>query len=353
MTKLLQKTLDRIKPVDRDMEKIAQARLDGKTKPPGSLGRLEELAVRVVGITRNENPPHAQKVIVTIAGDHGVAAEKVSRFPPETTPQMVYNFVAGGAGVNVLARHVGARVIVVDMGVNADLSGVMDILHRKVGRGTANMTRGPAMTRDQAVETLEHGIAIVDDLVSKKQVDILATGDMGIANTTPSAAIVSCFTGISPAEVTGRGTGIDDEALKRKIDVIQRALAVNRPDAKDPLDVLAKVGGFEIGGLAGLVLGAAANRIPVVVDGFIATAGALIASELNPAVKQYVFASHKSVEVGHRAMLARLEQEPLLDLRFRLGEGTGAALAMGLVEAAVKILREMASFESASVSRPH
>jgi nicotinate-nucleotide--dimethylbenzimidazole phosphoribosyltransferase len=345
--------VDSIKPVDRDLEKRAAARLDKKTKPVGSLGRLEEVACRVVAITGQENPSHARKTIITMAGDHGVVEEGVSLFPPDTTVGMVRNFVGGGAGVNVLARHVGASVVVVDMGVNADLSDLQGaIQHRKVARGTANFTRGPAMTREQAVLCLEHGIQVVDGLCAGPGVDILGTGDMGIANTTPSAAMLACLAGLDPEEVTGRGTGINDEALRRKVEVIRRGLAVNKPDKGDPLDVLAKVGGLEIGGLGGLVLGAAAHRIPVVVDGFIAGAGALVACELCPAARDYVFASHRSAEKGAKALLARLRQDPLLDLGFRLGEGTGAALAMGLVEAAIKVLREMASFESANVAGP-
>ena len=352
MTKLLDATIERIQPVDREMEDQAQVRLDNKTKPPGSLGRLEEVARRIVGITRKEDPPRDKKIVVTMAGDHGVAAEGISRFPQETTIQMMANFVGGGAGVNVLARHVGAANVVVDMGVAGDLTHLDGVLHEKIGLGTGNIAKEPAMTREQAVQSVETGIRIVADLVRDGRVDILGTGDMGIANTSPSAAIVACFTGLPPQEVTGRGTGIDDEAWKRKVSAIERALEVNRPDPKDPIDVLSKVGGFEIGGLGGLVLGAAANRIPVVVDGFIATAGALVVCELCPTARQYVFASHRSVETGHRAMLERIGQVPLLDLSLRLGEGTGAALAIGILDAGIKILTEMASFEAASVSRP-
>lgn len=353
MKSLLEMTLNRIQPLDAEAMKRAQVRLDNKTKPQGSLGRLEEIACRVVGITGRDHPRHERKVVVTMAGDHGVAEEGVSAFPQAVTTQMVANFVAGGAGVNVLARHVGASVLAVDMGVNADLSHVHGILHRKVAHGTGNIAKGPAMTREQAVTSLEHGIGIVDDLVNRSGLDLLGTGDMGIANTTPSAAVVACFTGMDVAEVTGRGTGVDEKTWQHKVDVVQRALAVNKPDPKDPMDVLTKVGGLEIGGLAGLVLGAAANRIPVVVDGFIASAGALIACELCPLARYYLFASHRSVEPGHRAMLAKMGQVPLLDLGMRLGEGTGAALAMGLVEASIKILTEMASFEEAGVSRSH
>ena len=348
---LLQATLERIGPTDRALVEATQKRLDNKTKPIGSLGRLEEIACRLAAIRGEQDPVCTNKTIVTMAGDHGVAAEGISLFPSEVTMQMVHNFVAGGAGVNVLARHVGAEVVVVDLGVAGDLSGLEGVRHEKVGPGTGNIARGPAMEREQAIACLEAGIRVVDDLVATDGLQLLGTGDMGIGNTTPSAAIVSTFTGLEPGQVTGRGTGIGDDALQRKVDLIRRALEINRPDPADPVDVLAKVGGFEIGGLGGLVLGAAANRIPVVVDGFIASAGALVACELCPAAKEYVFASHRSVEVGHRALLARIGQEPLLDLAFRLGEGTGAALAMGLVDAAAKILTEMASFEEAGVSK--
>jgi nicotinate-nucleotide--dimethylbenzimidazole phosphoribosyltransferase len=311
-----------------------------------------DLAVDLAGITRSMRPPVARKTIITMAGDHGVAAEGVSKYPQEVTPQMVGGFVAGMAGINVLSRLVGANVIVVDMVVAADLGALAaagKIVSKRIAPGTANIAVGPAMTRQQAVAAIEAGIEVVESLA--ESVDVFGTGDMGIANTTPSAAVVAVLAGLPPAEVTGRGTGIGDEELLRKITVVERALSVNRPDPNDALDVLAKVGGFEIGGIAGVILAAAARRKPVVIDGFISTAGALLAQAICPTVTDYLIAAHRSVEQGHRLMLDRLGKEPLLDLNMRLGEGTGAALAMPLVEAAQRILTEVATFDEAHVSQ--
>jgi nicotinate-nucleotide--dimethylbenzimidazole phosphoribosyltransferase len=344
----LEAILKDIRPVDVSRTNLIQAQLDGLTKPQGSLGRLEELAKKYCLITGRDRPELGNKMIFTFAGDHGVAEEGVSAYPREVTAQMVLNFLRGGAAVNVLARHVGARVIVVDMGVDYDFESLPGLEIRKIGRGTGNITKGPAMTREEAERAVLAGV----DLVEKYRagLDLLGTGDMGIGNTTPSSAIVSVLTGAAPEQVTGRGTGIGDAALQAKAAVIRKAIALNKPDPKDALDVLAKVGGYEIGGIAGLVLGAALHRVPVVIDGFISTAGALIAAELNPHVKDYIIAAHQSVEIGHRKMLERLEQTPLLDLHLRLGEGTGAALGMSLVEAGLKVLGEMATFSAAGVA---
>ena len=344
----LQDVIKQIKPVDTTRANVVQAQLDNLTKPQGSLGRLEELAKKYCLITGKDRPVIKNKIIFTFAGDHGVTEEGVSAFPKEVTPQMVLNFLRGGAGVNVLAKHVGAKVIVVDMGVDFDFEPMEGLESRKIARGTKNIAKGPAMTRDEAERAVLAGIELVEKY--RDGLDILGTGDMGIGNTTPSSAIVSVITGTDPDKVTGRGTGIDDRSLQAKAAIIKKAIAVNNPDAKDALDVLAKVGGFEIAGIAGLVLGAALYRIPVVVDGFISTAGALIAAELNPLVKGYIIAAHQSVEIGHRKMLEHLEQVPLLDLNLRLGEGTGAALGISLVEAGVKILGEMATFAGAGVA---
>jgi nicotinate-nucleotide--dimethylbenzimidazole phosphoribosyltransferase len=287
-----------------------------------------------------------------MAGDHGVTDEGVSKFPKEVTPQMVYNFVAGGAGINALARQVNARVVVVDMGVAGDLAALAaagKIIDKKIGPGTGNIAKGPAMTREQAVQAIEAGIAVVNELAD--ETDLFGTGDMGIGNTTPSTAIVAALTAMPVATLTGRGTGLDDEQLNHKIKVVEQALAINQPDPADGLDVLAKVGGFEIGGIAGVILGAAAQRKPVVIDGFISTAGALIAQALKPEVRDYLIAAHQSVEQGHKIMLDHLACQPLLTgLNLRLGEGTGAALAMNLVEAAVRILTEVATFAEAQVA---
>jgi nicotinate-nucleotide--dimethylbenzimidazole phosphoribosyltransferase len=349
MMELLNATLAKIQPVESALIAKAQEKLDNKTKPPGSLGRLEEIGRRLAAITENLAPDTAKKVIFTFAGDHGIVEEGVSAFPKEVTPQMVLNFLRGGAGVNVLARHVGAEVRVVDIGVDYDFEPAPGLIISKIAKGTRNFAKGSAMTREEAVAAIEVGIALAEQ-AKQEGVAVVGTGEMGIGNTSPSSAIIAAFAGCSVRDVTHRGTGIDDEALERKISVIDAGLALNRPDPQDPLDVLAKVGGLEIAGIAGLVLGCAANRIPVVVDGFISTAGALIASEMHPNVKEYLFAAHSSVEIGHRLMLERLDAQPILDLQMRLGEGTGAALAMGLIDASAKILNEMATFAEAGVT---
>lgn len=347
----LNMTLENIKPVDESLMETTQRRLDNLTKPKGSLGKLEEFARRVVAITGKENPKFTKKVCLTMAGDHGVADEGVSAYPKAVTEQMVYNFLRGGAAINVLARHVGAKVVVVDMGVAADMKPHPDLINKKVGFGTRSFYKEPAMTREEAIRSLEAGIEVVEAINSEGKISIISTGDMGIGNTTSSSAIATIFTGKAVSEVTGRGTGINDETFKRKIEVIQRGIELNHPDPDDPIDVLAKVGGFEIGGLAGAVLAGAAERIPVVIDGFISTVAALIAVKINPNVKDYLFAAHKSVEQGHKVVLDMMGLEPILDLNMRLGEGTGAILAMNIIEAGVKILNEMASFDDAGVSK--
>jgi nicotinate-nucleotide--dimethylbenzimidazole phosphoribosyltransferase len=345
----LEQTIELIRPVDRDKAEQAQRRLDSLTKPRGSLGRLEELAKQVAGITGRDRPEIAKKAILVMAGDHGVADEGVSAYPKEVTPQMVCNFLRGGAGINVLSKHIGARVVVVDMGVAVEIEPHPELIVKKVAPGTANIACGPAMSREQAIEAVETGILVVESEV-EKGLDILGTGDMGIANTTPSSAIASVLVGVPVESMTGRGTGIDDEKLALKVSVIEKALEVNNPDPANGIDVLAKVGGFEIGGLAGVMLASAAHRIPVVIDGFISGAAALIAAALSPLVKEYMIAAHCSVEPGHRIVLEHLGLKPLLDFDMRLGEGTGAALGISLVEAAVKILNEMATFGEAGVS---
>jgi nicotinate-nucleotide--dimethylbenzimidazole phosphoribosyltransferase len=345
----LEQLISRIPPLDQSAASAARARQNLLTKPQGSLGRLESLSIQLAGITGEPQPRIRDKVIVTMAGDHGVVAEGVSAYPQEVTPQMVANFLRGGAAINVLARHVGARVVVVDMGVASDLESQPGLVDKKVGRGTNNIARGPAMSREQATQALLAGAEVVEAELSQG-LDILGTGDMGIGNTTPSAAIAAAITGRSPAEIVGRGTGVDDAGLTRKIAAVQRALMTNRPDPADPLDVLAKVGGFEIGGLAGAMLAAAAHRRPVVVDGFISTAAAMIAVGLAPEVRSYLIPAHRSQELGHHIMLAWLGLRPLLDLDLRLGEGTGAAIGISLAEAACKILSEMATFAEAGVA---
>jgi nicotinate-nucleotide--dimethylbenzimidazole phosphoribosyltransferase len=330
---------------DKAMEQ-ASVRQQVLTKPAGSLGRLEDLAVQIAGITQQPIPAIERKAVIVMAGDHGVTAEGVSAYPATVTTQMVLNFLHGGAAINALARQQGARVVVVDIGVAADLHSP-DLVERKVAYGTANMAAGPAMTRAQMLEAIEIGIAIFEE---QKGIELVATGEMGIGNTTASSAITAAILQLSVAQVTGRGTGLDDAQLAHKVQVIERALAVNTPDAHDPLDVLMKVGGLEIAGLVGVILAAAARRVPVVIDGFIAGAAALIAVELNARVAGYLIAGHTSVEQGHALILMRLGLRPLLNLDLRLGEGTGAVLAMGIIEGALRTHHEMLTFAEAGVS---
>ena len=349
MSQLLSNTIEMIKPRDKKAMAQARARQDTLTKPPGSLGRLEELSIQLAGIQGEPVPQIRHKAIITMAGDHGVVAEGIGNWPQSVTAQMVSNFLSGGAGINVLARQTGVRLIVVDIGVVAELETDARLLSRKIAPGTRNMAVGAAMSGEQAVRAIETGIEIVTDEVAKG-LNIVGTGDMGIGNTTASSAISAVMMGKPAAEVTGRGTGIDDKQLAHKIAVIERALAANHPDPGRPLEVLAKVGGFEIGGLVGVMLAAAAHRIPVVIDGFISGAAALIASALSPALKDFLIAAHVSAEVGHPLLLEHLGLKPLLDLGMRLGEGTGAALGIFLAEAAARVLAEMSTFAEAGVS---
>lgn len=348
MMKKINEVLNSITSMDHILFEKARERLDKMAIPKGSLGRLEEFAQRIVAITGNLNPQVKRKTIVVFAGDHGVVEEGVSAFAQNVTLQMVHNFVRGGAGINVLARHVGAQVMVVDIGVAGDLKSQDGLLIKKIAKGTKNMTKTSAMTREETEQALLVGIDIARDLKSQK-VDIIGTGDMGIGNTTPSSAITAVLTGQKIEEATGRGTGINDEMLNNKIDVIKKSIHFNQPDPTDPIDVLAKVGGFEIAGIAGLIIGAAFHKIPVVVDGFISTAAALVAVSLKPVINEYIFAAHKSQERGHAVLLAWLKQKPILDLSLRLGEGTGAALGMTVIEAGMKILNEVLTFEEADV----
>lgn len=327
----------------------AQRALDLLTKPPGSLGRLEELARRLAEIS-GRFPPRAERaVIFTLAADHGVVAEGVSAYPQIVTAQMVENLLRGGAAVNVLARHVGARVVVADLGVAGPLPAQAGLVSRRIAPGTRNMANGPAMTRDQAVAAVEAGIGLVEAELGHG-LDLIGTGEMGIGNTTAASAVVAALTGARAEAVTGTGTGVDEEGRRRKVAVIERALATNRPDPTDGVDVLAKVGGLEIAGLCGVILAGAASRIPVVIDGFIAGAAALAAVRLSPPARHCLLASHRSTEPGAGYVLEALRLDPYFDLGMRLGEGTGAALCIGLARAAVKILDEMATFKSAGVT---
>lgn len=348
MSAQLKKALESIRVPNLKAIEKALTRQNRLSKPQGSLGRLEEISLRLAGIQGREKPEIMDKAVIIMAGDHGVIQENIVDWPQEVTAQMVLNFLKGGAGINVLSRFVGARVIIVDLGVAKDLDPHPALKSMKIARGTNNMAKGPAMTRDQALAALEAGIKILGEEV-EKGLDIVATGDMGICNTSPSAAICAVITGRSVKEVTGRGTGINDDQLVRKVRMIEKAISLNRPNPKDPLDTLTKVGGFEIAGMAGVMIGAAARGIPVVLDGFISGAAALIATALAPGAREYMFAGHKSTEPGHRAVLAHLGMKPILDLDMRLGEGTGAVLAIAVIEASARVLSEMATFEEAGV----
>lgn len=341
--------ISQIQDVDRTVAADTQRRLDRLTKPQGSLGRLEELAVQYCTMTGERKPAVPRAVVFTFAADHGVVDEGVSAYPRDVTAQMVLNFLRGGAGVNVLARHAGVEVRVVDIGVAHEFEPLAGLINRKLMMGTRNMAHAEAMDRSTAEQALMAGIELAAD-AAREGVGLIGTGEMGIGNTTASAAITAIMTGSKVNDVTGQGTGIDEQGRLKKVDVIERALLHHQPHHHDALDVLSKVGGLEIAGMAGLILGAAASRVPVVLDGFIAGAAALIACGLQPRCRQYLIASHRSVERGHHVVLEYLQLKPLLDLDLRLGEGTGACLGMGLVQAAVKILTEMATFGEAGVS---
>jgi nicotinate-nucleotide--dimethylbenzimidazole phosphoribosyltransferase len=342
-------TIKKIQALDEQAMVEAKVRQDNLTKPQGSLGQLESISIQVAGIKGNPRPRITHKVVFTMAGDHGVTREGVSAYPSEVTPQMVNNFLREGAAINILARHIGGRVVVADLGVASVLEPHPDLKIKKVAMGTRNMARGPAMSREEALRSIEAGIELVEEELPKG-IDILGTGDMGIGNTTASSAITTAFVGTDVTKVTGRGTGLDDDGWKRKVEVIEKAIQINRPNPKDAIDVLSKVGGFEIGGIAGVILAGARYQIPVVIDGFISGAAALVAASLSPQVKPYLIASHQSVEQGHKILLEHLGLKPLLNLDLRLGEGTGAALGIFLVEASLKILDEMATFTEAGVS---
>ena len=350
----LTEIIEGIKPVDPEWIQKAQDRTAQLVMPTRALGRLHDISEQLCGIQETFEPTISHKAILVMAGDHGVVEEGVSAYPQEVTPAMVQTFLAGGAGINAISRQVGAEVWVVDMGVIADidttgLKGADHLLVKKVAKGTANFTRGPAMPRPDAEAALVTGFETASKLMGQG-LDILGTGDMGIGNTTPSAAIGAVLTGATLEEMVGRGTGVDDDGLARKRDAIRRGIEFNSPRPEDGLDVLAKVGGFEIGGIAGAILAAAFHRRAVLVDGFISTAGALIAHALCSTVKDYLFAGHCSEEPGHRLMLQHLRLTPILDLGMRLGEGTGAALAMGVVEAAARVFKEVLTFEEAGVA---
>jgi nicotinate-nucleotide--dimethylbenzimidazole phosphoribosyltransferase len=346
--KALKETIESIQPINQSLEPAIRDHLNQLTKPPKSLGRLEDLAAQYCLITNTLRPILGGKKIFTFAGDHGVAEEGVSAYPKEVTAQMVRNMLAGGAAVNILAAQAGAEVSVIDIGVADPLTDAPGLIRRKIKFGTDNITAGPAMSLEEATQAIETGIELAR-LAAEDGVTLIGTGEMGIANTTPSSALFAAMLPCPVEDITGRGTGIDDLGLIKKIEVIKRAIKVNQKNLTDPLNTLAALGGLEIAGICGLCLGAASVRVPVVVDGFISSAGALVACRLSPEVKNYLFFSHRSEESGHATFLRIFKVEPILDLRMRLGEGTGAALAMTVIEAAVKIFNQMATFSSAGV----
>lgn len=350
----LQDILKAIQPLDQNWLKKAEERTSRLVMPPRALGRLHDISERLSAIQKTLEPRLESKAVLVMAGDHGVVDEGVSPFPQTVSGEMIKTFLMGGAGINTLAGQVGAKVYVVDMGVVPELDPETlpnnDLLWvRKVDRGTKNMALGPAMTSAQAEKAVLTGFQLASDLI-KNGVQILGTGDMGIGNTTPSAAIGCVFTGQKIDFMVGRGTGLDDEGLVRKRKAIEKALETNAPDPKDGLDVLMKIGGFEIGGIAGVILAGAFHQCPVVIDGVISTAGALIAHALCPTVSEYLFAGHCSEEPSHKYMLEMLGLKPILDLGMRLGEGTGGALAMGIMDGAVNMFRHMLTFDQAGVS---
>ena len=355
---MLEQTLNRIRP--RDAAAMAAAREHHKQLaiPEGSLGRLHEIGIWLAGVTGRPQPRIAKRAVITMAGDHGVAAQGVSLFPQAVTREMVANFLRRGAAINVLARHFGIRLTVVDIGVAGPLPDIrfipdpmLDFVEARLSDGTGDIFLGPAMEHSQARAALETGIGVFKKEFARG-LDAVGTGDMGIANTTPSAAVAAALLKRDPAGIVNRGTGIDDATLEHKLDVVRHSLACNRPDADDPLDVLAKVGGYEIGGIAGVILAACAQRVPVVVDGFISSAAALLASRFNPHVKSYLVAGHRSAVLGHEQMLQDLALKPLVDLGLRLGEGTGAVYGLSILASAAAVSSEVLTFEEAAVSQP-
>ncbi len=349
----LKSILKGIEPLDAEWIDRARKRTNQLVMPRRALGQLHDISERICSIQNTLSPSIQPKAFLVMAGDHGVVNEGVSAYPQSVTAEMIKTFLVGGAGINVLARQVGAEIIVVDMGIIPELDletldSENQLLIRKIANGTANFTQGPAMSLQEAERAVLTGIELAGELF-QKGVQLLGTGDMGIGNTTPSAAIGAVFTGSSLDDMVGRGTGVDDQGFRKKREAVRTGIQINQPDPNEGLDVLAKVGGFEIGGIAGCILAGAYYKHPVVIDGFISTAGALVAQALCPSVVDYLFAGHCSAEPGHRLMLKHLGLEPILELGMRLGEGTGAALAMGIMDGAVRIFSDMLTFEQAGV----
>ncbi len=346
---MLDQTIANIQALDEDAIKAAQARQNILTKPTGALGMLEDLSIQLAGIQRKPLPSLSHPIIVVMAGDHGVTRSGVSAYPAEVTPQMVMNMLFGGAAINVLAKQIGAKTVIVDMGVASDIPDHPDLVTKKIAAGTGDITSEVAMSVEQAKAAIEAGIDVVN-AQDADSFDILITGEMGIGNTTPAAAICAAITGRTPADIVGRGTGVDDEGLERKKAAVTQALNLHQPNAEEAIDILSKVGGFEIGGLVGAILATAAQGKPILVDGFISTSAAMLATLLNENVRSYLIGGHRSQELGHKIMLDWLQINPLVDLNLRLGEGSGAALAYPIVQASCKILSDMATFEDAGVS---
>ena len=342
--------LQAIKPVSDRIRPEAVHKIDNKTKPLGALGKLEDLAVQASLVQENLNPRLDRKALFVFAGDHGVTEEGVSAFPSEVTGQMVENFLRGGAAINVLCRHHGIDLYVVDMGVNADFQNHPKLLHKKIRKGTRNFALEQAMTSKEAEEAVTAGMEVFLDENAGNRISIVGLGEMGIGNTTSASAIISAVTGISPEEATGRGTGLDDKGMERKVQIIYNALNYHKPDPRDGMDILRKIGGYEIAGIAGAILAAASQGAIVVLDGVISTAAGLVAYVLNPDIKGYLVSGHRSVEIGQEAALSHMGMEPVIDFQMRLGEGTGAAMTMNIVDAACRIMREMASFDDAGVT---
>jgi len=347
---LFLKTINCIKEPDYSIKEESRHKIDFKTKPVGSLGKLEDLALQMCLIQNDLNPRIDKKLLLVFAGDHGIAYEGVSAFPSEVTSQMVYNFLNGGAAINVLCRYYGIDISVIDIGVNHNFENAHELIDKKIRKGTRNFAVEEAMTEDEALRSIEAGMDVFFNNYNKSKVDILGLGEMGIANTTSASAIISTVTGISVENATGRGTGINDDIFKHKINLIKKACGIHKPDPKDGIDILKKIGGYEIAGIAGAVLAAASKKTAVVLDGVISTAGGLIAYLIKPEIKDYLFSGHKSVEIGQKSALDFMGIDAIIDFNMRLGEGTGAAISMNIIDAACHIMREMASFEEAGVS---
>lgn len=348
---LLEETLAAITPPDEIAAAEAGRRLDSLTKPRGSLGCLEDIVRRYAAIRRDSRASMSGGALCVFVADHGVAEESVSAYPQAVTAEMLRNIAGGSAAISVLARRFGYRLWVVDVGVAADTSAAAlpGVLYRRIGASTRNLTREAAMSAAQARAALEAGVEVARNAIAAGAT-LIGIGEMGIANSTSAAALLAAFTGLTPERLAGRGTGVDDAGMRRKVAVIERALNLHRTALRDPLATLAALGGFEIAAMAGVCLGGAALKVPVVVDGFIATAAALAAERLSPGLFAHLFFGHRSAEGGHAPVLERLGVRPIIDLEMRLGEGTGAALAMSTIESALALFREMATFESAGVS---